>query len=168
MLLYHGSNCLIDTICLDKCKPFKDFGKGFYITEIKGQALKMAQRTARMFGGIPVMNDFVLDETVFSDTAIQIKQFTEPTVEWATFVINNRNRNFSDINGTNSNHNNQYDVVIGPVANDDILLTMELYIDGRLSPNGLLEALRYKELSQQISFHTEKSLSFLTRIEYDK
>ena len=164
MILYHGSNCVIDKIDLNKCKPFKDFGKGFYTTEIRDQAFRMAKRIVRMFGGIPVMNEFILDENIFSDENIQLKHFTEPTIEWADFIINNRNRKFSDQSNVNSNHNNQYDVVIGPVANDDIILTLELYIDGRLSSNGLVEALRYKELSQQISFHTEKALSFLTRM----
>lgn len=164
MILYHGSNCVIDKIDLNKCKPFKDFGKGFYTTEIRDQAFRMAKRIVRMFGGIPVMNEFILDENIFSDENIQLKHFTEPTIEWADFIINNRNREFSDHSNVNSNHNNQYDVVIGPVANDDIILTLELYIDGRLSSNGLVEALRYKELSQQISFHTEKALSFLTRM----
>lgn len=168
MILYHGSNCVINSIDLDTCKPFKDFGKGFYTTEMKDQAFRMAKRTAKRFGGVPVMNEFVLDKNIFSDKEIQIKHFSEPTIEWASFVVNNRNKNFLDFNDVNSNHNNQYDVVIGPVANDDIILTLELYIDGRLSPNGLLEALRYKELSQQISFHTEKALSFLTRTWYDK
>jgi hypothetical protein len=164
VILYHGSNCVIDKIDLHKCRPFKDFGKGFYTTEIKDQAFRMAKRTARMFGGDPIMNEYTLDKNIFSDEKIQIKHFTEPTIEWATFIINNRNRKFSDHSNLNSNHHNQYDVVIGPVANDDIILTLELYIDGRLSPDALLDALRYKELSQQMSFHTENALSFLTRI----
>lgn len=52
MILYHGSNCFIDKIDLDKCRPFKDFGKGFYTTELKEKAFRIAKRTARMFGGI--------------------------------------------------------------------------------------------------------------------
>ena len=36
--LYHGSNVGIDLICLDKCSPFKDFGRGFYLADIEEQA----------------------------------------------------------------------------------------------------------------------------------
>lgn len=46
MRLYHGSNMMIENIDLSKCKPYKDFGRGFYLTEIKEQAEKMAGRTA--------------------------------------------------------------------------------------------------------------------------
>jgi len=164
MILYHGSNCAVNTVDLDKCKPFKDFGRGFYTTEIKEQALAMAKRTTRLFGGSPVVNKFLLDESIFSDKEIHTRAFSEPTIEWATFIINNRNREFNDIAAFACNRDNKYDIVTGPVANDDIRLTIELYIDGRLTPNGLLESLRNRELTQQISFHTVKSLSFLTRI----
>lgn len=40
MRLYHGSNMMIENIDLSKCKPYKDFGRGFYLTEIKEQAEK--------------------------------------------------------------------------------------------------------------------------------
>lgn len=46
MKLYHGTNIEIDTIDLQQCKPFKDFGKGFYLTELKEQAVKMAHRVS--------------------------------------------------------------------------------------------------------------------------
>ena len=32
MLLYHGSNIDIKEIDLAMCRPYKDFGKGFYLT----------------------------------------------------------------------------------------------------------------------------------------
>jgi hypothetical protein len=165
MILYHGSNCVVDKIDLGKCRPFKDFGRGFYTTELKEQALTMAKRTARMFGGSPVMSEFILDESIFSDKRVHVKKFMEPSIEWATFVINNRNKDYKDIANLDCNSDNKYDVVIGPVANDDIMVTLEVYIDGRLTPSGLLDALlyKYKDLTQQTSFHSEKALSFLTR-----
>lgn len=51
MKLYHGSNVVIEKIDLSKCRPYKDFGQGFYLTEIRGQAEKMAQRTSVIYGG---------------------------------------------------------------------------------------------------------------------
>ena len=54
MKLYHGSNVVIENIDLAKCKPYKDFGQGFYLTEIKEQAFEMAKRTAKIYGGNPV------------------------------------------------------------------------------------------------------------------
>lgn len=48
MLLYHGSNTPIETIELKKCRPYKDFGQGFYMTDIPAQASRMAQRTTKI------------------------------------------------------------------------------------------------------------------------
>ena len=42
MILYHGTNLDIDRIDLEKCAPYKDFGKGFYTTTIFKQAKAMA------------------------------------------------------------------------------------------------------------------------------
>ena len=44
MILYHGSNIKIVEIDLSKCRPYKDFGCGFYLTDIRGQAEQMARR----------------------------------------------------------------------------------------------------------------------------
>lgn len=44
MIVYHGSNIEIDTIDLKRCRPYKDFGKGFYVTELKKQAELMAKK----------------------------------------------------------------------------------------------------------------------------
>lgn len=37
MRLYHGSNIAIDNINLAMCRPYKDFGQGFYLTDIEEQ-----------------------------------------------------------------------------------------------------------------------------------
>ena len=163
MIVYHGSNCAVDRVDLNKCRPFKDFGRGFYTTELRDQAWLMAKRAVKMFGGSPVLNEFWLDEGIFADEGIKVKRFLEPNTEWATFIINNRNWEFTEVADLNCNRDNKYDVVIGAVANDDIRLTMDLYIDGRLTAEGLLKALWNKRLTQQTSFHTDRALRFLRR-----
>ena len=50
MILYHGSNLKISKIDLSKCRPYKDFGKGFYCTTIKKQAEFMAERVVKRQG----------------------------------------------------------------------------------------------------------------------
>lgn len=40
MKLYHGSNTLIESIDLSRCRPYKDFGRGFYLTDIREQVLE--------------------------------------------------------------------------------------------------------------------------------
>ena len=56
MKLYHGSNTIIEQIDLSKCKPYKDFGQGFYLTAIREQAEQMARRTSCIFRRIPVQH----------------------------------------------------------------------------------------------------------------
>ena len=89
MILYHGSNLKINQIDLSKCKPYKDFGKGFYCTTIKKQAEFMADRVVKRQGGIKTINTFELDENIFNDKKINIKKFDKPSQEWAKFILNN-------------------------------------------------------------------------------
>ena len=62
MILYHGSNIDIQEISLSRCKPNKDFGKGFYLTTIKEQAIRMSLRVSRMFGGTPCINEYSFEK----------------------------------------------------------------------------------------------------------
>ena len=48
MILYHGSNTEIMEIDLSKCRPYKDFGSGFYLTAFKEQAVRMAKNRAAL------------------------------------------------------------------------------------------------------------------------
>jgi len=55
-------------------------------------------------------------------------------------------------------------MVYGAVANDDIATTFALYKDGFISADILADRLKYKNLSNQYSFHTPKALSLLKKI----
>jgi len=166
MILYHGSNIEIDTIDLGKCRPYKDFGKGFYTTPMLEQAWKMAERTVRIYKeGRPCVTVFSVDDRLFSDAALKVKQFNRPDNEWAMFVVNNRNRQFQDIQSLNCNTDAKYDIVIGPVANDDIAALIDVFIAGLISDDALAKELTFRELNNQFSFHTEKSVSCLVKTE---
>jgi hypothetical protein len=170
MILYHGSNIEIETIDLSKCRPFKDFGKGFYTTLLLKQAWAMARRTVKLYSeGTPCITEFFLDSAVLEDSRFSIKRFDKPDLEWARFVINNRNHNFSDTSDSECNTDGKYDVVTGPVANDDITALMNIYLAGILSNEALTKELTYRELSDQISFHTVRTVTCLrkTGVHYD-
>jgi len=87
--------------------------------------------------------------------------FKEPNEEWATFVINNRNRDFTNHSDRLSNQDNKYDFVHGLVANDDISAILETFLLGILPMSELPRALIHKELNDQYSFHSVKGLSHL-------
>ena len=166
MILYHGSNAEIDTIILEKCMPFKDFGKGFYTSPLQEQAYRMAKRTVKIRKeGNPCVTAYIIDDYFISNTELKIKQFAKPDKEWANFVINNRNRNFNDIKSNNCNTDAKFDIVIGPVANDDIVALMDVFLAGLISDDALAKELTFRELTNQISFHTQKAVSLLKKTE---
>ena len=167
MRLYHGSNVIIDTINLAMCRPYKDFGKGFYLTDIKEQAEKMAVRVSTIYGGSPVVNVFEIEDDFKKIDDIKVKDFgLETTEEWATFVMNNRNRILTDVTNSLCNQDNKYDIVIGPVADDNMALLFRQYENEMIDFATLLKGMIYKKTSSQYSFHTEKSIKLLRKVEY--
>lgn len=165
MILYHGSNVEITKIDFDKCKPYKDFGRGFYLTNIKEQAVLMAKSKAALFDGMPVVTIFEVDDDILDKDDLNTKVFSEsPTIEWARFIVNNRNREFKDYESLECNVDAKYDVVTGPVADDAIAATIRRYTGEDLDEEGLKRRLTYKKLSNQYSFHTEKAVSYLRKV----
>ena len=163
MILYHGSNTEISNIDLNKCRPYKDFGKGFYLTTLKEQALKMAIRTAGIYGGSPVVTVFEFNFDEGCNNFV-MKIFEKPNRDWTHFVLNNRSRSFKDYDSEECNHDNKYDVVIGPVANDDLALLFRQFSGGLIDEDYLLKNMIYKKLTNQYSFHTAESLKYLTKV----
>ncbi len=154
MRLYHGSNSKIKNIDLSKCKPYKDFGQGFYLTEIEEQASQMARRTASIYGGSAVVTQFEFDETALSDSTLSIKRFEEPNEEWALFVMDNRSRE-------RQHPVHKHDIVIGPVADDTIATLFRNFDDGIIDLPMLVKGLKYKKISSQYLFLTPKSVAYL-------
>lgn len=165
MRLYHGSNIVIDSINLAMCRPYKDFGKGFYLTDIKEQAEKMAVRVSKIYGGSPVVNIFEIQDDFRKIESLKIKDFgLETTEEWAKFVMNNRNRTFTNLKDTLCNKDNKYDIVIGPVVDDNMALLFRQYENEIIDFETLLKGMIYKKTSSQYSFHTEKSIKLLRKV----
>lgn len=155
MKLYHGSNTIIEQIDLSRCKPYKDFGQGFYLTEIREQAEQMARRTSAIYGGEPVVTEFEFDETALN--VLSVKTFEEPSEEWALFVMANRSRNH--LQPTHG-----FDIVIGPVADDTIATLFRNFDDGIIDLPMLVNGLKYKKVSSQYLFHSVEAIKYLCRI----
>jgi hypothetical protein len=155
MILYHGSNTEISKIDLEMCKPYKDFGKAFYLTTILQQAKEMAEKVAERFGGMPVVNTYEFDEKFASD--LRVKTFSNANQEWAEFVMKNRNRNSAIMD--------DYDLIVGPVANDDIAMLFRTFSSGFISIDALVQGLEYRKLNNQYAFKTEKAIALLQKRE---
>lgn len=81
----------------------------------------MAQRRARIDGGIPTVTVYDVPDNLTENSDLNCRIFDDkPTIEWAIFIKNNRDRKFTDISSRECNLDCKYDVVIGPVANDTV------------------------------------------------
>ena len=157
MKLYHGTNSDIEKIDLSKGLRHKDFGKGFYLTPDKNTAIRMAQKKARLFGGVPTLITYDFDVESLN-SGLKVKVFPEKaTTEWFLFVDSNRDRK-------NEKPIHDYDIVIGPIADDGVVLQITNYHEGIYSPEEAAKLLQDKYLDQQYYFGTERALNFLNKI----
>lgn len=163
MILYHGTNGDIEEIDLAKCAPYKDFGRGFYTTANPEQARAMALRKTRIFGGRPCVISYEAPDDLLVREELSVKCFPVPSEEWAVFVINNRNRDFSDAASPESNLGNRYEVVFGPVANDTLATLIRQYQRGYIDGKMLLKEMRYTAPSDQYSFHSQRAIALLKK-----
>ena len=152
MKVYHGSYTVIDEIDLSKCKAGKDFGRGFYVTNILSQAEIWASRKGRNKKGI--VTEFEFDEFFFEDDLVKVLRFEEYTEEWLDFVVCNRK------NKSRKQEVHDYDIVEGPVADDKVTEQVDNYIDGIISKEDFLNDLIHLP-SHQICFCTVQSLQAL-------
>ena len=165
MILYHGSYSFFEKIDLSKGRKFKDFGQGFYTTKIESQAQQWAKNMSARFGKQSgFVSIYECNENLFDK--MNYLKFDEPTEEWAYFIMNNRNNVFSDFETQPNNQGNQFDIVEGPVANDTIAVVLDQFMMNMKSGTALIEALEYRNLNHQISFHTEKGTSLLKKLEH--
>ena len=170
MILFHGSNTDIKSINLAMCRPYKDFGRGFYLTEIKDQALKMAKRVAKIYGGQPIVNIYEISDDFIEDMTLNIRRFADtPSEEWVRFVMNNRSRSFTNFSSLECNLDNKYDIVIGPVADDDMAMLFRQYQNELITFENLMSGMTFRKTTNQYSFHTERAIALLRKVgvEYD-
>jgi len=149
MILYHGSNQDFEVIDLSKSKDKRDFGRGFYTTTIKEQALQWGFNMLNRLSGDGI---YLYEFEFFLSEDLTSKTFSEISDEWFDFVLNNR---------TLGGVQHRFDFVRGPVANDKIFLTITGFIDGLYSKEEAMRRLQYSKTNDQISFHTEKAVSLL-------
>lgn len=86
-----------------------------------------------------------------------------PSKNWAIFVMNNRNRYFKDFGNKNCNFDCKYDIVAGPIADDDMTVLFRQYQNHMLSMDMLINGMTYKEVTSQYSFHTERAVKLLKK-----
>lgn len=98
-------------------KRLLDFGAAFYLTSDLEQARKWSMHTVKILEtGSAIVSVFEFDSAALSK--LRILKFDSPDLDWLHFVAANRTGNMV---------NSQYDLIIGPVANDQAIRTVNDY-----------------------------------------
>jgi len=159
MILYHGTNQDIDSIDLAAGSRFKDFGQGFYLTSERETAERMARKKAKLFGGAPTLISYEFCRESAYASELNIKVFPgKATAEWIRFISENRDRR-------EKHPIHKFDIVIGPIADDGVVLQLAYYQDRILSPEDAAARLQDRFLDQQYYFGSLEALKFLKKIQ---
>ncbi len=142
MLIYHGSNMIVEQPRILSHGHFKDFGYGFYCTELENQAKKWARAKKNQH----IVNVYDYAE----DAGLNILRFPSLSENWLDFIASCRR---------GIKHN--YDIVEGPMADDTIWDYVEDFINGEISREAFWVLAKFKYPTHQITFCTEKSLATL-------
>ena len=157
MKVYHGSTVVVKQPGILSSYRTLDFGMGFYATSYEAQAIRWAMRVAARRGSdSQIVTEYEYDSEV-AEKRLEIIRFDEADGEWFDFVCLNRSGDMQT---------QPYDIVYGPVADDDVYGTILLYEQGFLDKETAIKRFKVRELYNQILFHTEESLKYLRYITY--
>lgn len=152
MILYHGSNVVVDEPRILEPSHALDFGPGCYTTLNRDQAVDFAGKVVlRKGGGVPTVNCYSIDENTAFEFC-DLLRFDSPDAVWLDFVCSCRD-------GVNVGEG--YDLVLGPVANDDVYRSLTLYREGEITKDETLARLKIKNLYNQLVFKTPRALAFI-------
>lgn len=148
MKLYHGSWLEVSAPYLEHSRSDVDFGKGFYTTPLREQAVKWCGKFKRR-GKQGIVTSYEFDEHTCNN--LKILKFPSYSEEWLDFILNCRSKKDTS----------DYDIVMGGVANDKVFNTVELYFDNLIDKSEALKRLKYEKPNMQICFRTPAALSYL-------
>ena len=151
MLVFHGTDIIVDNPKILEPKRPLDFGGGFYVTSARKQAMAWAKKVAyRNATDRQCLNCYEFDlETAKRELTVIC--FDVADEKWLDFICANRQ-------GLDMG---DYDIVIGPVADDKVYRVVVEYENGDIDKETALKNLKTELLCDQILFHTEKALRYL-------
>lgn len=142
-IIFHGSNVEVSIPRILQNGFYKDFGYGFYCTRYE----KQAKRWALTRKGDSIVNSYSCKENL----ELKILRFPDMTDEWLDFVVSCRR-----------GIEHEYDIVEGPMADDQIWNFVEGFIDGKVTRTAFWELVKFKYPTHQIVFCTEEAIKTLT------
>ena len=152
MIVYHGSNVEVSKPRLIVSNRSLDFGMGFYTTTNPDQARDFAGKVvSRTEHGVPTLNVYEIAEDV-AVALCDVLSFDGPHDAWLDFVCDNRDGRYLGP---------KHDFVYGPVANDNVYRTLNLYRSGEIDREETLKRLKIRKLYNQLVFASDKALGFI-------
>ena len=142
-IIFHGSNVEVAKPRILQNGFYKDFGYGFYCTDIE----KQAKRWAITRKGESVVNKY----NYTPDSKMKVLRFEEMSDEWLDFVAACRKGIEHD-----------YDIVEGPMADDQIWNYVEGFVSGKVPRDVFWGLVKFSYPTHQIVFCTEAALKTLT------
>jgi hypothetical protein len=167
--LYHGSIYLFDKIDVSRGRPFKDFGIGFYTSRrvehsknlaLRNKAIEEARIKKREAGAVVSAWLYEYEFDLGNSKNLIVKEFKNADKGWMRFVVQNR---------TSRTQIHNYDMVIGPTANDNTRITIRAFFAGAYGDiqsdsamDTLISLIEPARLPTQFYFGSEKAVALLT------
>ena len=157
MHLYHGSFYRFTEIDLSKSKPYKDFGKGFYLAEDKTDAIAMAIKHSSM----GFVYTYGFDNSALNK--LKTISFDGFNNDWLNFIL--KCREPYDYKNVINPHD--YDIVIGATAGGDTrkIVKNSGKCGDTPTADDLLDQLSQTNFGIQYLFATEEAINFLDYID---
>lgn len=150
MKIFHGSTVSVRRPSLHYGRKNTDFGKGFYATTDFDQAARWAHiKKVRSNSVHAVVSIYEIADDLLEREGLVIMRYNGATESWLNFVVENRKA---------KTPLHEYDIVLGPVANDKLYATISMYENGDLDVEAAIVQLKTHVLFNQVSFHSVKAL----------
>lgn len=133
MRLYHTGFAVIPSPDLLRGRKNADFGQGFYLTNDVAFSRRWARHRS---GKVTYLNSYTLDRA-----GLRVKEFTRDGA-WFDYIFGNRRGEKDALT--------EYDVIIGPIANDIIYDTWGITTSGFLPREQALRLLSIGPVYRQI------------------
>lgn len=147
MIVYHGSNCIVDYPDIYHSFHNLDFGKGFYATSNRQQAERWARRKSDLKkSSKAIVNIYNMNNSM---KELKVLDFGENLYEWIDFVCQCRD---------GKTGYQQYDIIIGKVANDKVFRVVDMYHSGIWDKDRALKEIKVYPTYDQIAFITQKAI----------
>lgn len=146
MIVYHGSNQIVQKPDVEHSFRALDFGKGFYVTSVKEQAIRWAKRKALLFPETAILNTYQMSDDF---SGLKFLDFGENLQDWIKFVCNCRDGGTEFL---------QYDIIKGKVADDKVFRVVDMFHSGVWDIDRAIKEIKAYPTFDQLCFVTQNAI----------